>query len=87
MSVFNDPNAIVEAKLPWTIWGVTTEVANFIYNPELRRLLMIRNQHVRHELNQEARLFCVIFTYRQLKHWRRESSSLMSWVKDGIYSI
>ena len=66
MAAFNDPNAILEAKLPWTILGGTTEVANFIHNPDLRRLPMIRNQSVRHELNQEAGLFGASFTYRAL---------------------
>ncbi|KAF3405366.1 hypothetical protein DPV78_003158 [Talaromyces pinophilus] len=37
--------------------GATTEVANFIHNPEFRRLPMIRNQSVRLEINHEARLF------------------------------
>lgn len=63
MTAFNDPNTILDAKLPWTIWGATTEVANFIHNTELRRLPMIRTQAVRHELNQEPRLFGAIFTY------------------------
>jgi hypothetical protein len=67
MKHFNDPNKIIEAKLPWTIWGSTTEVANFIHNSELRRLPMIRNAFVLQELNEEARLFGAIFTYRQLK--------------------
>lgn len=56
MKNFNDPTKIAEAELPCTIWGVTTEVANFIHDTELRRLPMIRNPFVRRELNQEAGL-------------------------------
>lgn len=83
MSIFNNPTAISDAKLPWTIWGASTEVVNFIHNTELRRLPMIRNQFVRHELNREASLFGAIFMYRQLKmrylaHCRAADAGLTS---------
>jgi hypothetical protein len=67
MKVFNNTGKIAEAKPPWTIWGATTEVANFIHSTELRCLPMIRNQLVRKELNQEAGFFGALFTYRQPK--------------------
>lgn len=56
MKHFNDHFRIEEARLPWTIWGSTTEYANFVHNSELRRLPMIRNSFVRHDLNREAAL-------------------------------
>ncbi|PCG93943.1 Hypothetical protein PENO1_081070 [Penicillium occitanis (nom. inval.)] len=67
MKHFNDPSRIGEARLPWTIWGSTTEYANFVHNSELRRLPMIRNSFVRHGLNREAALMGALFGYRHLK--------------------
>ncbi|KAF3402855.1 hypothetical protein DPV78_004017 [Talaromyces pinophilus] len=67
MKHFNDRSRIEEARLPWTIWGSTTEYANFVHNSELRRLPMIRNSFVRHGLNREAALMGALFGYRRLK--------------------
>lgn len=67
MKHFNDPAMILEARLPWTIWGATTEFAHFVHNPELRRLPMIRNRFVRQDLRREAALWGAIFAYRHLK--------------------
>lgn len=67
MKHFNDPEKIREARLPWTIWGTTTEFAHFVHNTELRRLPMLRNRFVRQGLHREASLWGSIFTYCHLK--------------------
>lgn len=56
MKHFNDPSRIEEARLPWTIWGSTTEYANFVQDSEMQRLPMMRNPFLRHHLNLEAAL-------------------------------
>lgn len=67
MKYFNNPDKIRDARLPWTIWGTTTEFAHFVHNTELRRLPMIRNRFVRQDLRREASLWGAIFAYRHLK--------------------
>jgi hypothetical protein len=67
MKHFNNPAVIAEAKLPWTIWGVITEFAHFVHNPELRRLPRLRNRAFRQDLRREAGLWGTVLMYRYLK--------------------